>query len=118
MEDEDIEEMRALRGRLFFVLVSSTYAFFFAQKRSKSRHKNSVRCATPEPYCVFVALCMAASSKYSQAQSHIRSFGAHSNRKADSVTRTSGEPTKDLPTTSFGHPGEVRGKLDEFSFSY
>ncbi|KAK2557772.1 WD repeat-containing protein 70 [Acropora cervicornis] len=40
MEDEDIEEMRALR----------------------------------------------ASSKYSQAQSHIRSFGAHSNRKTDSVT--------------------------------
>ncbi|XP_074626477.1 WD repeat-containing protein 70-like isoform X2 [Acropora palmata] len=67
MEDEDIEEMRALR----------------------------------------------ASSKYSQAQSHIRSFGAHSNRKTDSVTRTSGEPTKDLPTTSCDHPAEVRDEGKE-----
>lgn len=117
MEDEDLEEMRALRGRCVVVRILDLWFLFF-QKRSQSSHKKSARCATPQPYCVFVALFTAASSKYSQVQSHIRSFGAHSNQKADTVTRTSGEPTKNMPTTSCGYPAEERGKLNVFNFSY
>ncbi|XP_068754209.1 WD repeat-containing protein 70-like [Montipora capricornis] len=62
MEDEDLEEMRALR----------------------------------------------ASSKYSQAQSQMRSVGLDRIRNAETVTRTSGQPTKDLPTTSFDRAAKDR----------
>lgn len=64
MEDEDLEEMRALR----------------------------------------------ASSRYSQAQSQIHSFGPIRSRHTETVTRTSGESTKHFPTTSLRSAAEDQGK--------
>ena len=46
MEDEDLEEMRALRGRCVVVRILDLWFLFF-QKRSQSSHKKSARCATP-----------------------------------------------------------------------
>ena len=56
MEDEDIEEMRALRGRFFFVLISSTYGFFLRRK-DRNRAIKIPYDAQGQNLIVYLLLC-------------------------------------------------------------
>lgn len=52
-----------------------------------------------------------ASSSYSQKQSQIQSFGRGLSRHTETITRTSGESTKDVQTTSLSSVAKDEGEL-------